>query len=144
MNLQNPVSSLMTSSLHVLSPEDKLQAAKDIFDTHNIHHIPVLDNELKLAGIVSKCDYLYFLNQSDTENEKHQQNQLRLKNYTIEEVMMKNLVTVSPDDSLAKALELLCDNRFHALPVVFDEELRGIITSHDFLFTLLHPKKQNA
>ena len=61
MNLQAPVSSLMSREVYCALPTAKLQLAKEIFGSKNIHHIPVVDEEEQLIGILSKTDYLYFL-----------------------------------------------------------------------------------
>ncbi len=140
MNLQNPVSSIMTPRVYTLTKRSKLQAAKDLFDTYPLHHIPVLDNK-QLVGIVSKADYLYFIQHIDKESFEKYLNEVRLKNYTIEEVMTKNVVTIAPTVTIREALEVLSDNIFHALPVVDKGKLVGILTTHDVIFRLLHPKE---
>jgi len=140
MNLQNPVSSIMTPRVYTLTKESKLQAAKDLFDTYPIHHIPVLERK-ELVGIVSKADYLYFIQHIDKESFEKYLNEVRLKNYTIGEVMSNNVVTIAPNDTIQEALEILSNNLFHALPVVENGDLVGILTTHDVIFRLLHPNK---
>lgn len=140
MNLKAPVSSIMSSNLITVSSTDKLQVAKDLFTEKNIHHLPVLEDE-KLVGILSNTDYLYFIRPLDKDSNEPYLNEIRLKNYTIGEAMTSRVVSVSPNDSLESALEILTENIFHALPIVSGEELVGIITTHDILFKLLHPSK---
>lgn len=139
MNLQAPVSSLMSKDVISIGPKDKLQVAKDIFGSNNIHHIPVLDEDEKLVGILSKVDYLYFLKPIHQDSNEQYVNNLRLKNYTVGEAMTAQVQTISPDATLFEALELLTENRFHSLPVIEAGKVVGIITSHDFLFRLLRP-----
>jgi CBS domain-containing protein len=141
MNLQAPVSSLMSTNLITVEATDKLQVAKDIFGTHNIHHLPVLDENEKLVGIFSKSDYLYFIRPLDKDSNESYLNDLRLKNFTIGEAMSKRIVTVSSSDTIKMALEVLTENLFHALPVVDEGKLMGIFTTHDVLFRVLHPAK---
>ena len=141
MNLKAPVSTLMSTSLITVSATDKLQVAKDLFGEKSIHHLPVIDEEEKLVGILSKTDYLYFIRPLDKDSNEPYLNEIRLKNYTIGEAMTSRVVSVTPDDSLESALEILTENIFHALPVVNGEELVGILTTHDILFKLLHPSK---
>lgn len=140
MNLQAPVSNLMSTNLITVEATDKLQVAKDIFGTHNIHHLPVMKDE-ELVGIFSKSDYLYYIRPLDKDSNESYLNDLRLKNYTIAEAMSTRVVSVSSTDSVKMALEVLTENLFHALPVVDDGKLIGIITTHDILFRLLHPAK---
>ena len=140
MNLKSPVSTLMSINLITVAPTDKLQVAKDNFGSHNIHHLPVIENG-QLVGMLSKTDYLYFIRPLHPESNEPYLNDIRLKNYTIAEAMSKNVVSISSTDSIKSALEVLTENRFHALPVVDDEKLVGILTPHDILFKLLHPSK---
>ena len=142
MKLNLPVSTLMTIDVITLDPKDKLQAAKDIFESHSIHHIPVMENG-NLVGILSKTDYLYFMPQIDPESNERYRTDLRLKNYTIREAMMKGVITVRPDTTLKAALEIFSENLFHALPVIDNGQLKGILTTHDILFRLLHPQKKS-
>ncbi len=143
MNLKAPVSSIMSSSLITVSSSDKLQVAKDLFAEKNIHHLPVLEDD-KLVGILSKTDYLYFIRPLDKDSNEPYLNEIRLKNYTIGEAMTSRVVSVSSKDTIEAALEILTENIFHALPVVDDDELVGILTTHDILFRLLHPKKSQS
>jgi len=143
MNLQNPVSSLMTKDVQFLKPKDKMQAAKDLFENHGFRHIPVLDADEKLVGMISRLDYSYFLRMLDKDSQESYLNDIRLKNYLVEEVMEKNLVTVSSSDSLQDALILFCENNFHSIPVVDGDTLTGILTTHDLLIELLHSRETN-
>lgn len=138
MDLKKPVSSLMTTDIITLGPDEKLMKVKDIFTENHIHHIPVLENG-QLIGMISKTDYLYFIRPLSVESNEPYLNEIRLKNYTVREAMTKFIITVSPNDTLHFAIDILNDNLFHALPVVEDGDLVGIITTHDILFRLLHP-----
>ena len=54
--------------------------------------------------------------------------------WSIEEVMKRNLVTIDINDSVRKAAQLLSDGIFHSLPVINNERhLIGIITSTDLI-----------
>ena len=57
--------------------------------------------------------------------------------FTIEQVMTRNLVTISPDSSIKEVAEILAVKEFHALPVVQDELLVGIVTTTDLIKYLL-------
>ena len=143
MNIQDAVSTIMSTDLKTLSPEDKLQDAKDLFGTYSIHHIPVVEDE-KVVGILSKLDLMYFLNPIHPESNEKYLNRLRLKNYTVGEAMSKGVVSVKSTDSIQAVLEIFSENLFHAVPVEEEGRLVGIITTHDIIFRLLHPQKQIA
>ena len=50
--------------------------------------------------------------------------------------MTKGLATLSPDALLSEALELFKENIFHAIPILDDGDLVGIITPHDIICAL--------
>lgn len=56
---------------------------------------------------------------------------------TIEQVMVKNIVSVSSTQTIKEVAEILAKNEFHALPVVDDDKLVGIVTTTDLLNYLL-------
>lgn len=53
--------------------------------------------------------------------------------YTIEQVMAKNPVSVSPDKTIREVTEILSEQSFHSLPVTDNGELKGVITTTDLL-----------
>ena len=63
-------------------------------------------------------------------------NQLRLERTLVSEIMVKRLGKVAPDDRINVAIDIFLINRFHALPVVEDGELVGIITPFDLMNAL--------
>ena len=52
MNIQAPISSIMTTDLMVVQAEDKVVIVRDIMDVNEIHHVPVV-NFNKLVGLIS-------------------------------------------------------------------------------------------
>jgi CBS domain-containing protein len=57
--------------------------------------------------------------------------------FTVEQVMAKKLVTVSPDTTIKQVAEILATNEFHALPIVEGELLVGIVTTTDIIKYLI-------
>lgn len=57
----------------------------------------------------------------------------RLEQIRVEQVMNREIVTVSPSDSIRSAAKLLATNHIHRLPVVEQGHLVGLITSHDIV-----------
>jgi acetoin utilization protein AcuB len=50
--------------------------------------------------------------------------------------MTKGLATLSPDDRIDIAIEVFRENILHAIPVVENDELVGLITTHDIIEAL--------
>ena len=136
MNLLQPVSTIMTTELFTVSPNDKLKKAKEIFDAHKIHHIPVVENK-KLVGMLSKTDLLYFLRGLvDTKFQKVV-DETRLNHYYAKDIMTKGLAKLNPEDRINVVIEVFKANLFHSIPVVSDDnELLGIVTTYDIILAL--------
>lgn len=135
MNQFAPVSTIMTKSLYTVSTEDSLATVKEVFDQHHIHHIPVV-HVRQLAGMISRTDFEHFMGGlSQYENDQFI-NQHRLEHVKAGDLMVKRLAKLEPDDRINVAIEVFCKNLFHALPVVDQDELVGIVTTFDILKAL--------
>lgn len=141
MNLFAPVSSLMTDYKHlvIVHPEESLLKIKEIFDTHRFHHIPVVRTR-EVVGIISKSDFEHFMGGGSACEEDRFLNEARLQRTTAQDIMTKKLGKVESDDRLNIAVDIFTLNRFHALPVVDNGELVGIITPYDILKALAEEK----
>lgn len=135
MNVLTPISEIMSKNLITVGEKDQLTAVKEIFDKHNIHHIPVVRFRT-IVGMVSKSDYLYFVRGFSQNDEDKFVNESRLRAYTVDEIMTTRLAKVLPTDRINVALEIFSINRFHAIPVVDNDELVGIVTTHDIISAL--------
>jgi CBS domain-containing protein len=131
------VSNVMTAPVQVLPPTAKVSEARKIFDDGLFHHLPIVAEDGKLVGLVSAADLLKLaMDAYGVESETMEA--VIDKQFTLTEVMIKNLVTVKPSESVRRAAGLLASGNYHALPVVDDEgKLQGILTSTDLIHCLL-------
>lgn len=139
MNVLAPVKTIMSTNLITVGPADKLSLVKEIFDEHNIHHIPVVRFR-EIVGIISKTDFVHFLRGFSPNNDDRFVNFARLRAFTAEEIMTKGLAKLDPEDRINVALDIFLVNRFHAIPVVAHNELVGIVTTFDIIKTLAEEK----
>jgi acetoin utilization protein AcuB len=139
MNIFAPISSLMTDhrNLVTVTPEDTLVRVKEIFATHSFHHLPVVHFR-EIVGLISKTDFEHFMGGVSCCSAGQADDEQRLAQTTAKEIMTKRLGKVAPDDRVNVALEVFMVNRFHALPVVENGELVGIITPFDIMKALSH------
>lgn len=135
LDISAPIESIMSSKLVTLHPSDTLFDAKKTFETHAFHHIPIVKFR-EVVGIVSKSDLEYHERHYDTLSYGEKLEKERLATYSLEEVMTKGLATLPPDAPISEALELFKENIFHAVPVVKNGELQGIVTTHDVICAL--------
>jgi CBS domain-containing membrane protein len=120
------VADLMTRQLRCLRETDDLATAMAAMQELFIRHIPVVDDEGRLSGLVSQRDLLSLEHRKDTGT-------------LLREIMRTDLVTVSPDTPLRTAAETMIYNKYGCLPVVHEDKLVGIITETDFLKLAIFP-----
>jgi len=143
MNQLTPLSEIMTTDLITVNPEDKLMKVKEIFDNNLIHHIPVVRFR-KIVGIISKSDLLFFMKGMGMPRHADALNEGRLLVTRAQEIMTKGLAKLEPTDRINAALEIFRENILHALPIVKNDELIGILTTHDIITALADKKLEIA
>lgn len=132
----NTVREIMSDDVIKFTTRTSLVEAKKLFDKHKIRHAPVVQQG-KLIGIVSLTD-IQRISFGDTYGDGEDDVDLALADMlTVGQVMNYRPVTVSPDDSIKLVAELLSKAEFHALPVVEDEKLVGIVTTTDIIRCML-------
>jgi len=135
MNLLDPISSIMTSNVISLQPNSSIAEAAEIFKAKRINHIPIVDNE-QLLGIVSKSDYLFFRRGFLNDKNDERVEEIRISNYEVQDIMTQGIATIEPNEKINVALEIFKENLFHAIPIVEDGKLKGIVTTFDIIFNL--------
>ena len=143
MNLLRPVSEIMTKELITLRPSDSIAEAAKIFNSKRVHHIPVTIDD-KLLGIISMSDYLFFRRGFLDDRDDEKIEEVRLNNYEVSYIMTKGIATLEPTDKINVALEIFKENLFHAIPVVDEDVLVGIVTTHDIIHHLAKDNKAYA
>lgn len=126
----------MTTAVISVHKMDKLSQVADLFKTHDFHHLPVINAKEEVIGILSRTDYHKLLHHFTLFNQAKEAkfNEKFLAKHYVMEVMTKYVVKLKPEDSLEIALGILRENRFHALPVVDENnKLRGILTTYDLI-----------
>lgn len=137
MKKRTPVTAIMSDKVITLNHSDDLLTAEKLFKKHHIRHIPVVKGN-KLIGMLSYTDLLRIsfadAIEDDTENEVET---IVYNMFTIEQVMAKNLVTISSTSTIKEVAQILAKQEFHALPIVDNSKLVGIVTTTDLINYLL-------
>jgi len=136
MNKKTPISKIMTTDVVTLSKNDSLNKAEMLFKTHKIRHMPVV-HEDALLGMLSYTDLLRISFADAVFDDEETVDAVVYNMFTIEQVMVKKLVSVSSDTTIKEVAGILSKKNFHALPVIKDEKLVGIVTTTDLLDYLL-------
>jgi acetoin utilization protein AcuB len=115
----------------VVSPETPIMEAQKIMREHRIRRLPVVQKG-KLVGIVTYRDLIEASPSDATTLSIHELNYL-LSKLTVKDVMAKDVVTVSPNDTAEHAVLLGVEKGVGALPVVHKGKLVGIATEADIV-----------
>ena len=127
------VAGLMTTPPITVRPEDRLATAWRIMRTHRIRHLPVVNGDGRLVGLVTHRDLLAASSSSIIANGEEERVQL-LTWAGVGDVMETHLSVAHPDESAAAAGERLLRHKIGCLPVLKgDAQLVGIVTEEDFL-----------
>lgn len=126
------VSDLMTREVKTLGRNDSLRSADDIMRLGRFRHLPVVDEEGNLAGIVSQRDLFHggllrALGYGSYAREK------ALEGLVMKEAMKTEVVTTRADAPLASAAQLMLERKVGCLVVVDGLRIVGILTEADFV-----------
>lgn len=136
MKKRTPVSAIMTKEVITLSSTDDLMTAEKIFKKEKIRHIPVVSGS-EIKGMLSYTDLLRISFADAVDDNETDVDTVVYNMFTIDQVMAKNLETVNSSTTIKEVAEILAKKEFHALPVVDDNELVGIVTTTDLINFLL-------
>jgi len=120
----------MTKKVITAAPEDTLKRAADLLAENRVHRLPVV-RDGKLVGIVSDSDIRNAAVRSSPPGEG------AAGAKTVGEIMTREVITVTPWDTVEDALLVLQKKRLGALPVVEGNQVVGIITKADVLAALI-------
>ncbi len=136
MKKRTPVSKIMTSDVITLNHTNGLETAEKLFKENNIRHIPVVSGDA-IVGMLSYTDLLRISFADAVEIDEQDVDTVVYEMFTIEQVMAKNLVSVNSSTTIKEVAEILSKREFHALPVVDNDKLVGIVTTTDLINYLL-------
>ncbi|MFV9551916.1 CBS domain-containing protein [Algibacter sp. PT7-4] len=131
-----PISMIMTQNVITLNKTDNLEKAEHLFKHYKIRHIPVVSGKV-IIGMLSYTDLLR-LSFADITNDDDNAADVMIYNmFSIDQVMKKSIETITSSTSIKQVAEILATKEFHALPVVTNNKLVGIVTTTDLIKYLL-------
>lgn len=125
------VKDIMAGEVITLDVDEELSLADDIMQLGRIRHLPVVENE-KLLGIVSQRD-LFKASLASVLGFGEKAKRDFLKTVSVKEIMVKEVITVSPDFDAKEAVKIMLEKKIGCLPVVEEDKLVGLITETDIL-----------
>ncbi|SJL85171.1 CBS domain-containing protein [Vibrio palustris] len=123
------VEEMMTRNPHTLSRTHTIADARNMMDALDIRHIPIIDNNQQLQGVISQRDILA------AQVSTLQQHRVNPSEDTTQlyEIMHTNVMTVAPQAGLKESALYMHKHRIGCLLVVNKGQLEGIITDTDFI-----------
>ena len=137
MKKRTPISAIMTKDVITLNHTDNLETAEALFKKNNIRHIPVVSGN-KIIGMLSYTDLLRISFADAVDDNEQNVDTVVYNMFTIEQVMAKNLVSVTVNTTIKEVAEILAKREFHALPVIENDKLVGIVTTTDLINYLIN------
>ena len=135
INLQLPISHLMSTEVIFVKPDDLMTEVEVIFKSHPIHHLPVLEEDGHPAGVISKHDYFQLQHHFSRMKwpKAMSQNERLFSCELVSDVMSSDPVCLNSTHTLADALDVFLENMFHCILVCEDGVCVGILTPYDIL-----------
>ncbi len=117
-----------------ISPESSFFEARALIHEKGIRHLPVVDKNNRLVGIVTDRDIRQAAPSDATLLSVQELNYLLGKLKVASFMTPKEkLITITPDTIIEEAVQLMHDHKIGCLPVVEGDKLYGIFTETDAL-----------
>jgi CBS domain-containing membrane protein len=127
------VRDLMTPEVFTLNENDDLNLLQEMMRWKRIRHVPVVNDDGELVGIVTHRDFLRVAISRLAEVEARELNEI-YHGITLSHIMNPEVRVIHPEASLAEAAKVMRENKYGCLPVVDEgRRLAGILTEADFL-----------
>jgi acetoin utilization protein AcuB len=115
------IQSLMIKNPITIGPNASVGEAIELMKANSIRHLPVINRGKRLIGFLTLADLKQGLIPS------------MLGDVSLDDLMIKNPITVSPDNDIEFAAQLIYNHKIGGMPVVKDGKLVGIVTATDML-----------
>jgi acetoin utilization protein AcuB len=122
----------MTPHPVTASPDTPVTKLERLMKDDNIRHLPVLDKNNKLVGLITRESLNRALPSELTTLSIWEIN-YQLANIRARDVMVKKVITVTEDVTVEKAARAMIDEKIGSLLVMRNDELAGIVTDTDML-----------
>jgi len=126
------VKDLMSTDVFVLYEEDSLLIAEEMMQWKRIRHVPVVDRESNLQGLITHRDILRASISTIAELSSGERRAAQA-GILLQEIMCTDILTVGPDANIKDAARVMLEEKIGCLLVVEDGQLVGILTEADFL-----------
>lgn len=142
------VKDIMTTDIITVKENSKIRELVNVFAENEIYGVPVLDEEDFVIGVVSSID---ILKKEESENFYSKSflfdfninlfEDSRFFDKPVSSIMTKELITVTPDDTIEEMARIMYENKIHRVLVIKYDKLIGIVSTFDLLKLLAAKNK---
>jgi len=134
-----PLEQIMTKQVICVNVEDTLDTLDELFNAKHIHHVPVLDMDNQIVGIISTTDMDQTKwGRSFIMNRDHKDmDQVLLKTYRTVDIMSSSVITMKKTDTMRDAVAKFNEGKIRIIPIVEDKRVVGIVSPMDIINHLL-------
>ena len=125
------VKEVMSKNPVTIGPATKLRALNELMKANDVRHVPVVKNG-KLIGIVTERDIRYAMIPEKIPGKKVPQG-WNLDHLKVQDIMTDNTITIAQEAQVEEAARIIYGLKIHALPVMKNDKLVGIISVMDIL-----------
>jgi CBS domain-containing membrane protein len=126
------VRDVMSRDVVTIARNQVLVVADDVMRLGRIRHLPVLDDDGNVVGVVSQRD-LFHSGLVKALGYGARAKERVLETLAVKEAMTTEVVTTTPNTPLRQAAELMLKHKVGCLPVLDEGKLTGILTESDFV-----------
>ncbi|MER2113326.1 acetoin utilization AcuB family protein [Solibacillus isronensis] len=126
------VEEIMQREIHTLLPENTVRDAVRLMRDKNIRHVPIVNKEKLVVGIITDHDLKNAL-----PSRLREEPDSTIYDAPIEKIMVKNPIVGHPLDFVEEVAMTFYDAKISCLPIVTAGKLVGIVTTTDLLYTYI-------
>ncbi|WP_017726552.1 acetoin utilization AcuB family protein [Halalkalibacterium ligniniphilum] len=126
------IEEIMSRNVITLSEGNTIQEAIETLQRHRIRHLPIINHNEDIVGIVTESD-IRDASPSIFRAEEHKEDFQK----PVTTIMQREVITAHPLDFVAEAAWLMYENHIGCIPITENEKLVGILTETDILHTLV-------
>ncbi len=117
------IKDIMRKDVQTIRPDATVREAAEIMSEHKVGSVVVISGGGKLVGILTERDIIYDVVATPLIPEKTK----------VEEIMTKEVISISPERTLEDAADLMVEKKIRKLPVIEGHKLVGIVTASDLI-----------
>ncbi len=118
-------------------PDMSVAEAQALMQQHNFRHLPILDQDGKLVGLITQRSLLQAI-PSGMRSVSQAAVNYALTRIKVHHVMVKNVITIEEGVALEEAARIMADRKIGCLPVMRGDRLVGIISDNDIFSVMVN------